>query len=78
MTRFRRAIAVAAAPLAYVRVAHKTSWITATHHDGGIVSGPDGRHDVLVVLTRGIPEEAVSARRMADITGLVHGAVAAR
>lgn len=60
------------------RVAHKTGWITATHHDGGIVSARDGRRYVLVVLTRGIPEEAASARLMADIARLVHGAVAGR
>ncbi len=61
-----------------VRAAHKTGWITVTHHDGGIVSARDGRRYVLVVLTRGIPEEAASARLMADIARLVHGAVAAR
>ena len=59
------------------RVAHKTGWITATHHDGGIVSLADGRRFVLVVLTRGIPEERDSARLMADIAGLVAGAVSA-
>lgn len=59
------------------RVAHKTGWITATHHDGGIVTLPGGRRFVLVVLTRGIPEERDSARLMADIARLVAGAVAA-
>jgi beta-lactamase class A len=61
-----------------VRVAHKTGWITGTHHDGGIVSVPGGRRYVLVVLTRGIQDEQASARLIADIAGLVHGAVAAR
>jgi beta-lactamase class A len=60
------------------RVAHKTGWITGTHHDGGIVTAADGRRYVLVVLTRGIAEEAASARLIAAIAGLVHGAVAAR
>ena len=59
------------------RVAHKTGWITATHHDGGVVTLPDGRRFVLVVLTRGIPEERDSARLMADIARLVAGAVGA-
>lgn len=61
-----------------VRVAHKTGWITGTRHDGGIVSAPGGRRYVLVVLTRGIQDEQASARLIADIAGLVHGAVAAR
>lgn len=59
------------------RVAHKTGWITATHHDGGVVTLRGGRRFVLVVLTRGIPEERDSARLMADIARLVAGAVAA-
>ncbi len=61
-----------------VRVAHKTGWFTGTHHDGGIVTAPDGRHYVLVVLTRGIVDTLASARLIADIAGLVHGAVAPR
>ena len=61
-----------------VRVAHKTGWFTGTHHDGGIVTAPGGRRYVLVVLTRGIEDEQVSARLIADLAGLVHGAVVAR
>jgi len=61
-----------------VQVAHKTGWFTGTHHDGGIVTAPDGRRYVLVVLTRGIEDTLVSARLIADIAGLVHGAVAPR
>ena len=61
-----------------VRVAHKTGWFTGTHHDGGIVTAPDGRHYVLVVLTRGIVDTLASGRLIADIAGLVHGAVAPR
>jgi beta-lactamase class A len=60
------------------RVAHKTGWFTGTHHDGGVVTAADGRRYVLVVLTRGIQEEAASARLIADIAGLVHRAVEAR
>ena len=59
------------------RVAHKTGWFTGTHHDGGIVTAANGRRYVLVVLTRGIQDEAASARLIADIAGLVHGAIAA-
>ena len=61
-----------------VRVAHKTGWFTGTHHDGGIVTAPDGRHYVLVVLTRGIVDTLARARLIADIAGLVHAAVAPR
>jgi beta-lactamase class A len=61
-----------------VTVAHKTGWITGTHHDGGVVTAPDGRRYVLVVLTRGIREESASARLIADLAGLVHGAVGPR
>jgi beta-lactamase class A len=61
-----------------VTVAHKTGWFTGTHHDGGIVTAPDGRHYVVVVLTRGIQDTTRSARLIADIAGLVHGAVAGR
>jgi beta-lactamase class A len=61
-----------------VVVAHKTGWFTGTHHDGGIVTAPDGRRYVLVVLTRGIVDTTASARLIADLAGLVHGAVAAR
>jgi beta-lactamase class A len=61
-----------------VHVAHKTGWFTGTHHDGGIVTAPDGRRYVLVVLTRGIEDTLVSARLIADIAGMVHGAVAPR
>jgi len=59
------------------RVAHKPGWLTATNHDGGVVTAANGRRYVLVVLTRGIQDEAASARLIADIAGLVHGAVAA-
>jgi beta-lactamase class A len=60
------------------RVAHKTGWITGTHHDGGVVTAADGRRYVLVVLTRGIQDEAASARLIADVAGLVHGALSPR
>ncbi len=59
-------------------VAHTTGWFTGTHHDGGVVTAPDGRHYVLVVLTRGLTDTTASARLIADIAGLVHGATAAR
>ena len=54
------------------KVAHKTGFITAVLHDAAIVY-PAGRSPyVLVVLTRGIPEEAVARRLITDISRLVY------
>ncbi len=52
-------------------VAHKTGSITRIHHDAGIVYAQ--RPYVLVILTRGIDEMAVSARLMADISRVIAG-----
>ena len=57
------------------RVAHKTGWITAIRHDGGIVFTPGGDF-VLVVLTRGIEEKAAADALIADVARMVYGAVA--
>jgi beta-lactamase class A len=52
-------------------VAHKTGSITATLHDAAIVY-PAGRAPyVLVVLTRGIPDQAVAQQLIADMSRLV-------
>ena len=57
------------------RVAHKTGEITEIHHDAAIVY-PDGREPyVLVVLTEGIADKAVSARLGADVARAVHAAL---
>ena len=54
------------------KVAHKTGFITGVLHDAAIVY-PSGRPPyVLVVLTRGIPEEAVARRLIADVSKLVY------
>jgi beta-lactamase class A len=52
-------------------VAHKTGSITATLHDAAIVYPPGREPYVLVVLTRGIPDEAVARALIADISRLV-------
>ena len=59
-------------------VAHKTGSITRIHHDAGIVYGP--RPYVLVILTRGIQDQKVSAPLMASISRAVweHASGAAR
>ena len=50
-------------------VAHKTGTITIIHHDAGIVYAV--RPYVLVILTRGILDQKVSAKLMADITSAI-------
>ena len=53
------------------RVAHKTGWITAVLHDAAIVY-PEGRKPyILVVLTAGIPDQAVARQLIVDISRLV-------
>jgi beta-lactamase class A len=61
-----------------VRVAHKTGSITEIHHDAAIVYPLDGPPYVLVVLTEGIADEAVSAALAADIAAAVHAAIRPR
>jgi beta-lactamase class A len=56
---------------AEVRVAHKTGWITAVDHDGGIVLPPDGTAYVLVVLTSGIEDESVTREAAADVSRMI-------
>ena len=54
-----------------VRVAHKTGWITAVDHDGGIVLPPDGAAYVLVILTSGIEDETVTRAAAADVSRMI-------
>lgn len=54
-------------------VAHKTGSITRIQHDASIVYGP--RPYVLVVLVRGIDDEAKSKALVADIARAVHGSL---
>jgi len=59
------------------RVAHKTGQITAVLHDAALVY-PDGRSPyVLVVLTRGIPDERVARALIADVSRSVYEHVSA-
>ena len=50
-----------------IAVAHKTGTITKIHHDAGIVFAA-GRPYVLVVLVRGIEDNKVSGRLIAEIS----------
>jgi beta-lactamase class A len=52
-------------------VAHKTGSITATLHDAAIVYPSRRAPYVLVVLTRGIPDEKIAKALIADVSRLV-------
>jgi len=54
------------------KVAHKTGWITGVLHDAAIVYPQGRRPYVLVVLTRGIPDETVARQLIVDISRLVY------
>ena len=54
-----------------VPVAHKSGWITEIDHDGGIVFPPSGSPYVLVILTRGVEDEAVTRRAAADVSRMI-------
>ena len=54
------------------RVAHKTGSITRANHDAAIVFLPDRKPYVLVVLTRGISDEARAHQLIADISRVIY------
>lgn len=54
-----------------VRVAHKTGFITALHHDSGIVFLPDGRSYVLVLLSKELKDEKAAVEAMAGVSALI-------
>lgn len=61
------------------RVAHKTGQITGVLHDAAIVFPPDGRAPfILVVLTRGVPDEAVARGIIRDVAGYAWEALVGR
>jgi beta-lactamase class A len=49
------------------RVAHKTGSIKGAYHDAGVVEVPGRKPFVLVVLTRGIEDEAIAHKLVAEI-----------
>ncbi|HEY9478660.1 MAG TPA: serine hydrolase, partial [Gemmatimonadaceae bacterium] len=53
-------------------VAHKTGQITAHLHDAAIVYPRDADPYVLVILTRGIPDENVARSLMVDLSRMVY------
>lgn len=58
------------------RVAHKTGEITAIHHDAAIVYPNGGAPYVLVILTEGERDEAVSSALGAEVSAAVYRALA--
>lgn len=59
------------------KVAHKTGWITGVLHDAAIVYPPNRKPYVLVVLTRGIPDQKVARQLIVDISRLIYDHAAA-
>jgi beta-lactamase class A len=53
------------------RIAHKTGSITATLHDAGLVFPPGRAPYAIAVLTRGIPDQKVAARLIADCSRII-------
>jgi beta-lactamase class A len=54
-----------------VKVAHKTGFITALHHDAGIVFMPDGTKYTLVLLSKKLEDEKAGVEAMARVSELV-------
>ena len=55
-----------------VKVAHKTGFITALHHDSGIVLLPDGRKYVLVLLSKNLEDEKKAIEAMATASEMIY------
>ena len=51
-----------------VPMAHKTGWITAVDHDGGLVYPAGEKPYVLVVLTSGVEDESITRAAAADVS----------
>ncbi|HAK79103.1 MAG TPA: serine hydrolase [Runella sp.] len=58
-----------------VKVAHKTGSITGVQHDSGIVSLPDGRKYVLVLLSKKLTNPKEGVKVLADISRLIYESV---
>jgi beta-lactamase class A len=55
-----------------VKVAHKTGWITAVHHDCGIVFLPDGRKYVVVFLSKEMKDPDAGIKAMAAASEMIY------
>jgi len=76
MTRQRFRDGIPAGLPRRTRVAHKTGQITALHHDAGVVYVQRRPRYVIVVLTRGLQDQAASARLIGALTALAHESLA--
>ena len=56
-------------------VAHKTGWITGVLHDAALVYPATRPPYVLVVLTRGVPDQETARRAIEDVARLTHAAL---
>ncbi len=54
-----------------LQVACKDGWITEIHHDSAIIRDSAGRNSYLVILTRGVKEEAQGEKLVATLAGKV-------
>lgn len=55
-----------------VKVANKTGAFKGVRHDSGIVFLPDGRKYVIVLLSRGIEDDEISAAALAEVSKIVY------
>jgi beta-lactamase class A len=56
-------------------VAHKTGSITGVLHDAALVDPPGRAPYVLVVLTKGVPDERAARSAIVDVARLTHAAL---
>lgn len=55
-----------------VRVAHKTGNITGVEHDGGIITLPDSRRYIIVVLSKDLKDREQGRKAIGDISRMVY------
>lgn len=55
-----------------VQVAHKTGWITAHHHDSGLLISPDGRYFSFTLLSKGWTNEKVANDVMGKVVEMAY------
>jgi beta-lactamase class A len=57
---------------AEVKVAHKTGWIKKLNHDSGLITLPDGRKYVLVLLSAKTDDETAALESMATVSKMIY------
>lgn len=55
-----------------VQVAHKTGWITAHHHDSGLLISPQGRYFSFTLLSKGWTNEKLANEVMAKVAEMAY------